>query len=229
VRAEKLKVLRAIPPVTGDRVRSCVVRGQYGPGWVDGKEVPGYRSEPGVNPNSNTDTYVALKLFIENWRWAGVPFYLRTGKRLPKRLSEIAIQFRQAPLLLFNQTPTEQMSPNLLVIRIQPDEGISLKFTAKQPGPSVHVRPVNMDFRYASSFGMASASAYERLVLDCMLGDPTLFAHRDAVEAAWGIITPILEAWTSQPASSFPNYAAGTWGPAEADSLLQGGGCWRKP
>jgi glucose-6-phosphate 1-dehydrogenase len=229
VRSEKLKVLRAIPPLIGDRVNSCTVRGQYGPGWVDGKEVPGYRSEPGVNPNSSTDTFVALKLFIENWRWAGVPFYLRTGKRLPKRLTEIAIQFRQAPLLLFNHTPTEQMSPNLLVIRIQPDEGISLKFTAKQPGPAMHVRPVTMDFRYSTSFGVASASAYERLLLDCMLGDPTLFAHRDAVEAAWGILTPILEAWASQTAPAFPNYAAGTWGPAAADSLLQGGGCWRKP
>ncbi len=229
VRAEKLKVLRAIPPLIGDRINSCAVRGQYGPGWVEGKEVPAYRSEPGISPSSKTETYVALKLFIENWRWAGVPFYLRTGKRLPKRLTEIAIQFRQAPLMLFNQTPAEQMSPNLLVIRIQPDEGISLKFTAKQPGPAVHVRPVTMDFRYATSFGVASASAYERLLLDCMLGDPTLFAHRDAVEAAWGILTPILEAWAGEAAPSFPNYAAGTWGPAEADGLLQGGGCWRKP
>lgn len=226
VRSEKLKVLRAIPPILGDRVNACAVRGQYGPGWVDGKQVPGYRSEPGVSPNSTTDTFVALKLFVENWRWAGVPFYLRTGKRLPKHLTEIVIQFRQAPLLLFNHTPTEQVAPNLLVIRIQPDEGISLRFNAKQPGPAVHVRPVNMDFRYSTSFGMASASAYERLLLDCMLGDPSLFAHRDAVETAWGILTPILEAWAHQPPPSLPNYAAGTWGPAEADALLQGGGCW---
>jgi glucose-6-phosphate 1-dehydrogenase len=228
VRAEKLKVLRAIPAIAGERVNSCVVRGEYGPGWVNGKQVPGYRSEPGVKPNSTTETYVALKLFVENWRWAGVPFYLRTGKRLAKQVTEIAIQFRQAPLLLFNQTPTDQVTPNLLVIRIQPDEGISLKFNAKQPGPAVHVRHVNMDFRYATSFGVASASAYERLLLDCMLGDPTLFAHRDAVEAAWAIITPILQAWSSQTVSSLPAYPAGSWGPAEADALLQGGGCWRK-
>jgi glucose-6-phosphate 1-dehydrogenase len=181
-----------------------------------------------VDPESSTETYVALKLFVENWRWAGVPFYIRTGKRMPKQLTEIAIQFRQAPLLLFNGKATEQMAPNLLVIRIQPDEGISLKFTAKQPGPSVHVRPVNMDFRYATSFGVASASAYERLLLDCMLGDPTLFAHRDAVEAAWAVITPILQTWMEEPAPDFPNYAAGNWGPQAAERLLAGGGCWRK-
>jgi glucose-6-phosphate 1-dehydrogenase len=229
VRAEKLKVLRAIPAITGDRVNTCVVRGQYGPGWVDGKPVSGYRSEPGVNPNSTTETFVALKLFVENWRWASVPFYLRTGKRLPKRLTEIGIQFRQAPLLLFNHPVTQQVAPNLLVIRIQPDEGISLKFNAKQPGPAVHLRPVTMDFRYSTSFGASSGSAYERLLLDCMLGDPTLFAHRDAVEAAWAIITPILEAWAQQPSPQLPNYAAGTWGPGEGDVLLQGDGCWRKP
>jgi glucose-6-phosphate 1-dehydrogenase len=225
VRAEKVKVLRAVPPVAD----SGVVRGQYGPGWVEDKRVPGYRSEPGVNPNSITETFVALKLFVENWRWAGVPFFLRSGKRMPKRLTEISIQFRQAPLMLFDRsTPADQLAPNLMVIRIQPDEGISLKFSAKQPGPALHVRPVNMDFRYATSFGSSSAGGYERLLLDCMLGDATLFAHRDEVEAAWGIVTPILQAWQKQPPPNFPNYEAGSWGPPEADTLMQSGACeWR--
>src|SRR5581483_2018676 len=194
IRAEKAKLLRSIVPV-GPNVDGCVVRGQYGPGWVEGVKVPGYREEPGVNPNSSTETFVALKLFVENWRWAGVPFYLRAGKRMPKRVTEVAIHFKSAPLMLFEHTPLDQITPNQLIVRIQPDEGISLKFSAKVPGPAIHIRPVTMDFRYASSFGVATADAYERLLLDCMLGDPTLFADREGVEAAWALVTPILRAW----------------------------------
>ena len=227
IRAEKAKLLRSIVPV-GANVDGCVVRGQYGPGWVEGVKVPGYREEPGVNPNSSTETFVALKLFVENWRWAGVPFYLRAGKRMPKRVTEVAIHFKSAPLMLFEHTPLDQITPNQLIVRIQPDEGISLKFSAKVPGPAIHIRPVTMDFRYASSFGVATADAYERLLLDCMLGDPTLFADREGVEAAWALVTPILRAWLRQPPPKFPNYPAGSWGPPEAESLLKGGGCnWR--
>ncbi len=226
VRSEKVKALHSIRPIPEDAVDRLVVRGQYGPGWVDGHEVAGYRSEPGVNPQSQTETFVAMKLYLDNWRWAGVPFYLRAGKRLAKRITEIAIQFKQAPLRLFERTSPEGIEPNLLVIRIQPDEGISLRFGAKLPGPAVHVRPVNMDFRYATSFNTASASAYERLLLDCMLGDATLFARDDAVDAAWSIVTPILRAWKKGPAAAFPDYAAGAWGPPEADQLLAGG-AWR--
>jgi glucose-6-phosphate 1-dehydrogenase len=230
VRAEKAKLLRAIRPLTADEIGTCAVRAQYGPGWVEGKQVPGYREEPGVDPNSATETYAAVKLFIENWRWAGVPVYLRAGKRLARHVTEVAIQFKQAPLLLFNEQPVDQMRPNLLLVRIQPDEGISLRFTAKLPGPAIQTRSVHMDFRYASSFGVPSASAYERLLLDCMLGDPTLFAHRDGVEAAWAIVTPILERWAAEPHPDFPNYAAGSWGPDEAEKLIHGTcGQWRRP
>ena len=229
IRAEKAKLLRSIIPV-GPNVDGCVVRGQYGPGWVEGVKVPGYREEPGVNPNSSTETFVALKLFVENWRWAGVPFYLRAGKRMPKRVTEVAIHFKSAPLMLFEHTPLDQITPNQLIVRIQPDEGISLKFSAKVPGPAIHIRPVTMDFRYASSFGVATADAYERLLLDCMLGDATLFADREGVEDAWAIVTPILRAWESQPPPAFPNYDAGTWGPSEADKLMKGDkSAWRRP
>jgi glucose-6-phosphate 1-dehydrogenase len=230
IRAEKAKLLHAVRPMTEEEIRSCAVGGQYGPGWVDGKAVPGYREEPGVDPHSTTETYAALKLFIENWRWAGVPVYLRAGKRLARHVTEVAIQFKPAPLLLFDERPVDQMAPNLLLVRIQPDEGISLRFTAKLPGPAIHTRTVNMDFRYASAFGVAEASAYERLLLDCMLGDATLFAHRDAVEAAWSIVTPVLQQWAAEPPAAFPNYPAGSWGPESADRLLQGGcGQWRRP
>ncbi len=226
VRSEKVKALHSIRPIAEAEIDRFVVRGQYGPGWVDGHEVVGYRSEPGVNPESQTETFVAMKLYLDNWRWAGVPFYLRAGKRLAKRITEIAIQFKQAPLRLFERASPDGIEPNLLVIRIQPDEGISLRFGAKFPGPAVHVRPVNMDFRYATSFGMASASAYERLLLDCMLGDATLFARNDAVEAAWAVVNPILQVWEKDPRARFPNYAAGTWGPPEANQLLAGGEWW---
>jgi len=230
VRAEKTKVLRAIRHIETHEVDEVALRGQYGPGWINGEKVPGYREEPGVDPHSTTETYVAVKFLIDNWRWAGVPFYIRAGKRLPKRVTEVAIQFKQAPLQLFRDTPTDQITPNLLVVRIQPDEGISLKFNAKLPGPAMHLRPVNMDFRYATSFGVASASAYERLLLDCMLGDPTLFARDDAVEASWALVDPILEGWKTSPPQNFPNYEAGTWGPTAADHLIADECCgWRQP
>src|SRR5579872_2774981 len=230
VREEKSKVLRAMRRIRPDQVNDFAMRGQYGPGWMSGERVPGYREEPGVDPHSITETYVAVKFFIDNWRWAGVPFYIRAGKRLPKRVTEIAIQFRQPPLQLFGDTPSDEITPNLLAVRIQPDEGISLRFTAKLPGPAVHVRPVNMDFRYATSFGVASASAYERLLLDCMLGDPTLFARDDAVEASWALVDPIIEGWKEAPPPNFPNYEAGSWGPPEAQRLIADACCgWRQP
>jgi len=227
VRTEKLKVLQAIRPLCGEDAPHCAVRGQYGPGSVDGKKVVGYRQEPGVNPGSNTETFAAIKLHIESWRWAGVPFYLRAGKRLARHSTEIAVQCKQPPLRLFDGS--HALPPNLIVIRIQPDEGITLRFSAKQPGPATHVRDVNMDFRYATSFGMASANAYERLLLDCMLGDPTLFSTSKFVEVAWSLVTPILEQWKNNPAPDFPNYAAGSWGPAAADKLMDYGQSWKSP
>ena len=227
VRTEKLKVLQAIRPLCGEDAPHCAVRGQYGAGSVDGKKVVGYRQEPGVNPGSNTETFAAIKLHIESWRWAGVPFYLRAGKRLARHSTEIAVQCKQPPLRLFDGS--HALPPNLIVIRIQPDEGITLRFSAKQPGPATHVRDVNMDFRYATSFGMASANAYERLLLDCMLGDPTLFSTSKFVEVAWSLVTPILEQWKNNPAPDFPNYAAGSWGPAAADKLMDYGQSWKSP
>jgi glucose-6-phosphate 1-dehydrogenase len=219
VRAEKVKVWKAIPKIHP----ADTVRGQYGPGIVDGKQVPGYRQEDRVHPRSQTETYAALRLEIENWRWAGVPFYIRAGKRLAKRVTEITIQFKQPPLLLFKDAEGkggEGIKPNVLSMRIQPDEGISLRFGAKTPGPSMTIGPVNMDFSYADAFGRSSANGYERLLLDAMFGDATLFAHRDGVEATWSLMTPILEAWAKDPIRDLPNYAAGTWGPATADAML---------
>ncbi|HLJ69489.1 MAG TPA: glucose-6-phosphate dehydrogenase [Chloroflexota bacterium] len=228
VRDEKVKILRAVEPFTAERVGRDVVRGQYGPGWVGGQEVLGYRSEVGVAPNSETETYAALKLFIDNWRWAGVPFYLRTGKRLPKRETEIAITFKAAPLPLFAET-AGKMDSNVLAMRIQPDEGMSLKFDAKVPGQGYTIQPVYMDFLYGASFTRQSADAYERLLLDVMLGDPTLFTRKDEVEAEWRIVTPILDAWQSDSEGGFPNYEAGTWGPQCAVDLIKADGrAWRK-
>jgi len=226
VRAEKLKVLRAIRPLCGEDAALCAGRGQYGPGRIGGEKVVGYRQEPGVDPNSKTETFAAVKLYVENWRWAGVPFYLRAGKRLGRHATEIAVQFKQPPLRLFDGT--RALPPNLIALRIQPDEGIALRFSAKQPGPATHVRDVTMEFGYATAFGMASANAYERLLLDCMLGDPTLFSSSKFVELGWSLVTPILEAW-NRPAPDFPNYAAGTWGPAAADKLMESGQTWREP
>lgn len=228
VRQEKLKVWQAIPEIPIKKV----VRGQYGPGTVDGKPVKGYREEERVNPESGTETYAAVRLQIDNWRWAGVPFYLRAGKRLPKRATEITIQFKQPPQLLFNQGtsgPCKEIQPNLITMRIQPDEGISLRFGAKVPSPDMSVCPVLMDFNYESAFGKSSANGYERLLLDAMLGDQTLFAHRDGVETAWALYTPVLEAWAAKKPEVFPNYAAGTWGPNCGDELLKADGrAWRR-
>jgi len=183
--------------------------------------VPGYREEEGVARDSNTESYVALQLFIDSWRWAGVPFLLRTGKRLPKRASEIAVQFRQAPLMLFDSGPMSDIEPNVLAIKVQPDEGITLRFESKVPGQANQIRPVTMDFRYNAAFGVESPEAYERLLLDAMLGDSTLFTRSDEVEASWSLITPIHQGWEMEPPSTFPNYDAGTWGPKQADKLLE--------
>lgn len=229
VRDQKAEVLRSIRPTDFNDVASSTVRGQYGAGAIGGLQVPGYRTEPEVNPASVTPTYVSLKLYIDNWRWAGVPFYLRTGKRLPKRMTEIAIEFNLPPLSLFGRNGVNPLEPNSLVFNIQPDEGISLKFESKIPGQDNRIRPVNMDFRYTSTFGQAAPEAYERLLLDAMLGDPMLFTRYDEVEAQWGFITPILEAWQQIPPPSFPNYEAGTWGPATAEEFIKRDGRkWRR-
>jgi glucose-6-phosphate 1-dehydrogenase len=229
VRDAKAQVLRSIRPLRFEEIRECTVRGQYGPGGIGGVAVPGYRTEPEVDPESETETYVALKLHIENWRWAGVPFYLRTGKRLPKRYTEIALEFNLPPLMLFGRDGVNQLEPNSLVFDIQPDEGISLKFESKIPGQDNRIRPVNMDFRYTSSFGVAAPEAYERLLLDAMLGDPMLFTRYDEVEAQWAFTTPILEAWKQFPPPAFPNYDSGTWGPAAADDFIKRDGRkWRR-
>ncbi len=227
VRDEKVKVLRAVRPIVGKDVAKMTVRGQYGPGNLAGEAVPGYRDEPNVSKTSNVETFVAMKLEIDNWRWAGVPIYIRAGKRLTKRTTEISVHFKRVPHALL--TPKGPIDPDVLAVKIQPDDGISLKFTAKVPGPTMTLRPVNMDFRYGTTFGDASPEAYERLILDCMIGDPTLFARSDEVTAAWKIITPIHKAWSEMPAQNFPNYAAGTWGPPDAFELLERDGRhWRR-
>ena len=228
VRDEKTKVLRAIRPFTSEDVESCAVHGQYGPGTLDGKAVPGYRSEPQVDSISDTETYVALKLSIDNWRWSGVPFYLRTGKRMAKRVSEIAIRFKEPPALLFRKTGVKEMEQNELVMHIQPDEGIALSFSAKIPGPVVNLGSVDMSFKYADYFRSAPAVGYETLLLDCMIGDPSLFQRADTVDAGWRVVDPILDAWAATPPTDFPNYAAGSWGPRAADEMLaRDGRKWR--
>ncbi len=229
IRTEKMKVLHATHLADINNLENSAVRGQYSAGWMRGKRVPGYREEPGVDPNSTTPTYVAMKLLIDNWRWQGVPFYLRTGKRLPKKVSEIAIQFREVPLLIF-QSAAQQANPNVLTMRIQPNEGISLRFEGKMPGPSLRTRTVDMDFSYGSSFGISTSDAYDRLLLDCMLGDQTLFTRADEVEEAWRVVTPALTAWEAptDPAS-IPQYEAGTWEPTEAELLInRDGRRWRR-
>ena len=219
IKGEKVKVLESIRPFPQDRLDECAVRGQYGPGFINGQPVKGYREEANVNPLSNVETYVALQLFIDNWRWAGVPFYLRAGKCLPKRATEIAITFKSAPGFLFS-TNARSIDPNVLVIRIQPDEGISLKMNCKVPALNTVIQPVKMDFRYNSYFGSAPPEAYERLICDCMSGENTLFARDDEVITSWKLLTPLLEQWSAVPAKDFPNYASGTWGPEKADELL---------
>ena len=230
VRREKFKVWSAIPgiPILN------AVRGQYGPGVVEGKKVIGYRDEDRVNPESGTETYAAVRLEIENWRWAGVPFYLRAGKRLKKRATEISIQFKQPPLLIFNRmqtlgAPCQEIQPNLLTIRIQPDEGISLRFTTKEPGNATILRDVAMDFRYGTAFGSNTPEAYERLLLDAMRGDATLFTRRDEVEEQWAFMDPVIESWDEAPVAP-PTYQSGSWGPEQADDLLaRDGRRWRRP
>ena len=219
VRDEKIKAMQSVHALSSEGIETFAVRGQYGPGTVLGDTVPGYRQEPGVDPNSSIETFAALKLHFDNWRWAGVPFYLRSGKRLQKHITEIAIQFREVPQRLFDASDSPLQS-NVLVIRIQPNEGISLRFGAKLPGQALRIRSVNMDFRYGSSFGVKPPEAYERLLLDCMLGDSTLYARRDMVERGWEIVTPILEAW-KKPAPDFPSYEAGSWGPQAAFELIE--------
>ena len=226
LRDEKVKILRAIGTDPTDPTQ--VVRGQYGPGWVAATQVPGYRQEAGVDPESETETYVAAKLTIDDWRWSGVPFYVRTGKRLPKRSTEIAIQFREVPHRLFRDAGADP-DPNLLAIRIQPDEGIMLRFSAKVPGLGMAVRPVTMDFTYGSAFNVDSPDAYETLILDALQGDASLFTRADEVEEAWSIVDPIIEAWATGPPPDFANYEAGSLGPAEADEMLaRDGRRWRR-
>jgi glucose-6-phosphate 1-dehydrogenase len=228
VRNEQTKVLHAVQPFSPEDVLHSAVRGQYGTGTIEGKKVPGYREEQNVDPVSNIETYAALKLNIDNWRWADVPFYIRTGKRLPAKHTEIVIQFKKVPLVLFRDTPIEHLTTNRIVIHIQPDEGITLHFGAKIPGPIVNMGPVDMDFNYVEHFGEQISTGYERLLFDCMTGDATLFQRADMVEASWQIVSPILDVWQAIPAREFPNYEAGTWGPAEADNLISGCGArWR--
>jgi len=228
VRNEKAKVIQAVRPLSNEDVLTRTVRGQYGEGRVGPDRMPAYRSEPGVDPRSNTETYVAMKLLIDNWRWADVPFYLRTGKRLAKRDTEIVIQFKRPPQVLFRGTPAENVPPNLLVLQIQPEEGINLCFQAKVPGPVVRTGQVDMTFNYAGRFGSAPSTGYETLLFDCMCGDATLFQRADSIEAGWAVVTPALDVWRAIPPRGFPNYAAGSWGPAEADELLaRDGRAWQ--
>ena len=228
LRDEKVKVIRAIGELTPDQIESDVVRGQYGPGWVAAQPVKGYREELEVDAESETETYVAARFEVDDWRWSGVPFYLRAGKRLPKRTTEIAIQFKEVPHRLFRESSTEP-DPNLLAIRIQPDEGIMLRFGAKVPGLGIDVRSVTMDFTYGSAFSVDSPDAYETLILDALLGDASLFTRADEVEGAWARVTPIIDSWAEAPPPEFPNYEAGTWGPDAADQLLaREGRRWRR-
>jgi len=230
VRDEKGKLLRSVRPIFVDDVARIAVRGQYGPGKFAGNEVKGYRQEPGVANGSNTETYAAIKLFIDNWRWEGVPFYLRSGKRMAKRVSEIAIQFKRPPLLLFRSCAVDDVNPNVLVVRIQPDEGISLTFEVKPPGPDICVSPLSLDFNYEEGFGSAPPEAYETLLEDCIEGDSTLFTRHDWVESAWSLMDPIIQAWRRTAPKDFPNYEAGSWGPKEADEFMQRDGRrWRRP
>jgi glucose-6-phosphate 1-dehydrogenase len=226
VRSEKNKVMHAIRPIAADHVPDVAVRGQYGPGFVGGRAVVGYRQEKSVAPDSKTETYAALKLFVDNWRWAGIPFYLRTGKRLAARVSEIVIRFHRTPHMIFRRSPGG-VDPNTLTIRIQPDEGIALTVAAKVPGPDLRLAPVMLDFHYGEVFGEKPPEAYERLLLDAIHGDATLYAREDWVEQAWEIIQPVLDAWAAMPAPEFPNYEAESWGPPEADHFVaQDGEAW---
>jgi glucose-6-phosphate 1-dehydrogenase len=229
VRNEQAKVLHSIQPLDSDDVLQRSVRGQYGEGMIVGEKVPGYRKEPGVAAESRTETFAALKINIDNWRWAGVPFYLRTGKRLAQRHTEIAIQFKRMPFELFRNAPFHKLHTNTLVIQIQPVEGISLSFGAKIPGPLLRVGSVDMSFEYSKYFGADAYTGYEVLLYDCMIGDATLFQRADMVEAGWSVVDPVLDVWRALPPRKFPNYASGSWGPADADQLMEGDGRqWRR-
>jgi glucose-6-phosphate 1-dehydrogenase len=228
VRDEQAKILYAIQPFSPEDVLRRSVRGQYGDGTVDRHAQVAYRRESKVPQASTTETFVALELGIDNWRWADVPFYLRTGKLLPKRKTEVAIQFKRAPFQLFRDTPVEALRPNQLVIHIQPEEGISVSFSAKIPGPQLRLGDVNMQFDYADYFGSVPSTGYERLLYDCMVGDATLFQRADMVELGWSVVQPVLDVWKALPPRDFPNYAPGTWGPAAADELMaRRGRAWR--
>ena len=230
IRDEKTKLVRSIRPITHEEVATVARSGQYGPGAIAGEPVAGDREEAHIDTASNTPTYAALRLLVDNWRWAGVPFYLRTGKRLPRKVTEVAIQFKRAPHLLFRQDAGILTDPNVLIVRIQPDEGITLRFKAKIPGQAIRLRNVSMDFDYGSSFGRPSPPAYERLLLDALMGDATLFARGDMVETSWRLVMPLLEVWEESSGAHFPNYEAGSWGPEEANSwIARDQHRWRRP
>jgi len=221
IRDRRLEVLRSLRPIRGQDVDRQVVRAQYGQGVVESVPVPGYRREGGINSESTTETYVALEVFIDNWRWAGVPFHVRTGKRLPRHVTEISVQFKEVPQILFNANPAARLDPNVLSLRIQPDEGFSLRSLSKVPEAGVRIYPIRMNYQYGSNFEKVTPEAYERLLVDVMAGDATLFMRRDSVEASWSWITPILERWAERTERWLPEYAAGHWGPIEADRLIQ--------
>ncbi len=228
VRDEKVKVLKALRPLRGKEALANTFRAQYVSGFIEGQRVPGYKDEPGVPANSITETYLAVRLFVDNWRWAGVPFYLRSGKRLPVRCTEIVIQFRQMPLSLFNWHNVAGEAPNALVLRLQPNEGIALEFGAKAPGPVNQITPVKLEFSYQETFGVQPPEAYERLLLDALLGDATLFTRSDEVLAQWAFTSEILKAWQEYPVRNLPVYESGTWGPPGADDFIrQDGRAWR--
>lgn len=230
IRNKKVDVLHALRPISQEQVHEFAVRGQYGSGWMQGERVIGYRQEDGVDPNSTTETFAALKLFVDNWRWQDVPFYLRTGKRLPARVSEVSIQFKPVPHQSFPTSAVGDWQPNRLVIRIQPDDGILLRFQAKRPGPQMRLGPVDMDFTYRAAFKVLPPAAYETLLLDVMLGDATLFMRADQAEAAWSVVTPVLQGWEAVSPPDYPNYPAGTWGPEAAENLIaRDGRSWLQP
>jgi glucose-6-phosphate 1-dehydrogenase len=228
VRDEKVKVLEAIVPPAVEDVAQMSIRAQYGPGKAGGQAVPGYREEPGVDPESRTETFAALRVHVSNWRWSGVPFYLRTGKRLARKVTEIVVTLKPVPHLAFQSTGSVGVQANQVILTVQPDEGVSVSIGAKIPGARMRIRPVNMEFHYGTSFVSESPEAYERLILDAMRGDATLFTRNDEIEALWGIIDPVLTAWHQDTSSPLPQYPAGSEGPAEADALLDDGRVWRR-
>jgi len=228
VRDEQSKALRAIQPMSEEDVLTKTVRGQYGAGEVSGRALPDYRAEAKVEPDSKTETYVAMRLEVDNWRWKGVPFYLRVGKAMPRRVTEITVQFKSPPFVLFRDTTLEGLTPNQLVINVQPDEGITLHFGAKIPGAKMRIGSVDMDFKYEEHFGREPATGYERLLYDAVVGDQTLFQRADMVEVGWSVVAPVLDIWEALPARDFPNYGAGTWGPEDAERLIRRDGrAWR--